>query len=162
MCSFRILFSYIIMKRFITAIGFVCLLSACGSDSEESAADNSVAYSGEGQSTLSTAESLNQEALVGTYVGRLPCETCDAMVTSIILKEDNTYAITTKPENDSVFTMPLVDSGSFVMRNNILELTDKAGEIRQYRIEGAKLIQLDDKGQPLKAQGENQYIFERH
>ncbi len=148
------------MKRLITAIGMVLLFAACGGDDEQ--ADNvKDGKTGKEQTAVTTEKPLTQEALVGTYVGHLPCETCDGMITSIILNEDNTYAITTKAENDTMFTMPLIDSGKFVMRDAILELTDKAGEIRNYKIQANVLQQLGADGNPLDAAGESHYQFKK-
>lgn len=146
------------MKRLITAIGMILLLSACGGDGEQDAKDKTPG-TGKEQAAVTTDKPMTQDALVGTYVGHLPCDACDAMVTSIILNEDNTYAITTKPENDTAFSMPLVDSGRFVMRDSILELTDKAGEVRNYKIQANVLKQLGEDGRPLDTPGENHYQF---
>lgn len=146
------------MKRLITALGMILLLSACGGEGEQDAKDSG-SGNGKEQTAVTTDKPLTQDALMGTYVGHLPCESCDAMITSIILNEDNTYAITTKPENDTTFSMPLVDSGRFVMRDSILELTDKGGEIRNYKIQSNMLKQLGPDGNPLDAPGENHYQF---
>lgn len=146
------------MKKLITAVGILLLFAACGGDDAQSDA-NSEAKTGKEQTTVATTKPLTQEALVGTYIGNLPCETCDGMITSIILNENNTYAITTKPENDTTFSMPLVDSGSFVMRDTILELTDKGGEIKNYQISSNKLIQLGADNKPLDKPGESHYQF---
>ncbi|OJV55839.1 MAG: hypothetical protein BGO31_17265 [Bacteroidetes bacterium 43-16] len=146
------------MKRLITALGMILLLSACGGGGEQDAKDSG-AGNGKEQTAVTTDKPLTQDALMGTYVGHLPCESCDAMITSIILNEDNTYAITTRPENDTTFSMPLVDSGRFVMRDSILELTDKGGEIRNYKIQSNMLKQLGPDGNPLDAPGENHYQF---
>ncbi len=146
------------MKRLITALGMILLLSACGGDGKQDAKDKD-AGTGKEQVAVSTDKPMTEDALVGTYVGHLPCESCDAMITSIILNEDNTYAITTKPENDTAFAMPLIDSGRFVMRDSILELTDKGGEIRNYKIQANVLKQLGTDGNPLDAPGESHYQF---
>ncbi len=145
------------MKRLITALGMILLLSACGGDREQDAKDKG--ETGKEQVAVSTDKPMTGDALVGTYVGHLPCESCDAMITSIILNEDNTYAITTRPENDTAFAMPMVDSGRFVTRDSILELTDKAGEIRNYKIQAKVLKQLGADGNPLDAPGESHYQF---
>lgn len=148
------------MERFVVAMGMMLMFAACGS--EEKAADKAGSpKAGSERTTVATEEPLTQEALVGTYLGHLPCETCDGMITSIILRENNTYAIATRPENDTTFSMPLVDSGSFLMRDTILELTDKAGEIRNYKIGHNVLKQLGADGKPLDAPGESHYQFKK-
>lgn len=148
------------MKHLVAAIGMMLVFAACGSEDEATDKANGP-KSGSERTTVATEQPLTQEALVGTYVGHLPCETCDGMITSIILHENNTYAIATKPENDTTFSMPLVDSGSFLMRDTILELTDKAGEIRNYKIEHNVLKQLGTDGKPLDAAGESHYQFKK-
>jgi hypothetical protein len=55
--------------------------------------------------------------------------------------------------------VPLVDSGHFVMRDSILELTDLAGEIRNYKIAGNRLVQLGADMQPLEAGNNGHYQF---
>lgn len=146
------------MKRLLTALGMILLLSACGGEEKQDAGDSG-SGKGKEQVTVATDKPMTQDALVGTYVGHLPCASCEAMITSIILNEDNTYAITTRPEKDTTFSMPLVDSGRFVMRDSILELTDKGGEIRSYKIHANMLKQLGEDGNPLDAPGENHYQF---
>lgn len=145
------------MKRVLFALACLCILASCGSDSDQGAGKDG--DSKKEQGTVSNDKLMNQTSLVGTYVGSLPCEDCDALTTTIILREDNSYAITTQPEKDTTFSMPLIDSGRFVMRDTILELTDMGGEARQYKIFDNKIQQLGPDGQPLVGKGKNNYEF---
>jgi uncharacterized lipoprotein NlpE involved in copper resistance len=147
------------ISQIVLGIAVSIFLSGCGNDGNENTAPKQGAKTENPQATVAAASALNQEAMVGTYVGHLPCETCDGMQTSIILREDNTYAIATKPINDTAFSVPLVDSGHFVMRDSILELTDLAGEIRNYKIAGNRLVQLGADMQPLEAGNNGHYQF---
>lgn len=143
----------------VLGIAVSVFLIACDGGSADNKEAKHAGTSEKPQVSVAASSALNQEALVGTYVGALPCETCDGMVTSIILRDDNTYAITTKPINDTAFTVPMVDSGRFVMRDSILELTDQAGEIRNYKIVENKLLQLGADNQPLERGKNGHYQF---
>lgn len=133
------------------------ILSACNGDGKEDAAKDRNA---EGN-TMTTEKPMLDHSLVGTYVGKLPCATCDAMLTSIILREDNSYAISTKAINDTSLIFPLVDSGHFVIRDQVLELTDMGGEKTLYRISTDQLAQLGADGMELGANGKQEYIFKK-
>ena len=147
------------IRKFVLGITISVFLSACGSDDNDNNEAGRSRISEKPLVSVAASSALNQEALVGTYVGELPCETCEGMLTSIILRDDNTYAITTKPINDTAFQVPLIDSGRFVMRDSILELTDPAGEIRNYKIAGDKLLQLGADNQPLARGNNGHYQF---
>lgn len=130
------------------------LFAACGN--EESGKDGNTE-----RKTMTTDKPMLDESLVGTYIGQLPCATCEAMQTSIILREDNSYAISTKAVNDTNLIVPAVDNGTFVIRNEILELTDAGGERTMYRISKDQLCQLGEDGTQLTGNGKQDYIFKK-
>lgn len=134
------------------------LFTSCKNNDEESKTDKGT---GKEMPRVSTKEAINQQALVGTYVGILPCETCDGLKTSIILNQDNSFSTVTEPINDTVFSMPLIDSGKFILRDTILELTDVGGIVRNYRITPNKLIQLGEDGKPLEGKGKLRYEYDK-
>lgn len=130
------------------------LLAACGS--EDSGKEGNAE-----RKTMTTDKPMLEHSLVGTYVGQLPCATCDAMLTSIILREDNSYAISTRAVNDTNLIVPAIDSGTFVIRNEVLELTDAGGERTRYRISKDQLSQLAEDGTQLIGNGKQDYTFKK-
>lgn len=138
----------------ILSLGLL-LLASCNGDSETNGADRNNAE----KNVMTTTKPVLDNSLVGTYVGQMPCATCEAIQTSIILREDNSYAISSNAINDTGLIMPLVDSGHFVIQNNVLELTDQGGESVFYKMEKDKLIQLADDGTLLNTGKNQNYIF---
>lgn len=145
------------MKKLLIILPFCAgLLAACNSDGDQEGKDGNTE-----RTTMTTDKPMLDQSLVGTYVGQLPCATCDAMQTSIILREDNSYAISTRAVNDTNLIVPAIDSGHFVIRNEILELTDAGGEKTLYRINKDQLCQLAEDGSQLTGKNKQDYIFKK-
>ncbi|HRP89495.1 MAG TPA: copper resistance protein NlpE [Edaphocola sp.] len=145
-------------KNIILFASFLLTFSACKNNEEEVGKTN---RTGKEMPVVTTKTAINQAALVGTYVGLLPCESCDGIKTSIILNDNNSFSTVAEPINDTVFSMPVVDSGKFIIRDSVLELTDMGGIVRNYKITTNKLIQLDDDGKPLDGKGKLKYELEK-
>ncbi|RQO31690.1 hypothetical protein DBR32_07015 [Taibaiella sp. KBW10] len=143
------------MKRFFMLLSLAALtITSCKDEAADSPEHNKAE-----KNVMTTSKPVLDNSLVGTYTGQTPCATCEAIQTSIILREDNTYAISTKAVNDTGLLLPLVDSGHFVIQHNVLELTDQGGESVFYKMGKDTLLQLADDGSVLNTANTSNYIF---
>lgn len=97
---------------------------------------------------------------VGTYEGVLPCASCEGIETTVVLRSDSTYVITTNylGEESSNFE----EEGNFtISMGNIVTLEGITGGSNKYLIGENQLKHLDMEGNEITGALAEKYVLKR-
>jgi uncharacterized lipoprotein NlpE involved in copper resistance len=138
----------------ISAIASVFLLVSCKNTSNTETLESEV-------SITDISNSQNSLDWVGIYQGVLPCADCEGIETTIELREDLTFTLTSlylgKNSEES-----MIENGKFEWdeTGNKIILSIENGE-RQYKVEENKIVHLNNEGNKIEGELAEKYILSK-
>lgn len=141
-------------KSFVFVLFVVLVASACGNSSRDGMQMKPE------PNRLSRLDSVeNMSDYLGCYEGVLPAADCPGIKTQLTLYKNNAYRLVSEyiDRQDAVF----IDSGSYVVRDELIILREKDGDSIRYKIEKEKIILLKKDMSPVIGDLADHYVLKR-
>ena len=106
---------------------------------------------------MHTAEtSLNY---YGVYKGTVPAADCPGIELTLTLKKDRTYTYHWAyiDRKDADFD----ETGTFTVKDNLLTLTEKGGEVSYFKVQEGSLVMLNNEKQPATGALADAYVLKQ-
>jgi len=98
------------------------------------------------------------EKIAGTYVGKIPCADCEAILYTLQLNNDKTYKSTLTYLGKS--NSPISNDGEFsIIKGNTIELDENAGSMNYFQKVEDGFLLLDKNGKVIEGDLANNYKF---
>lgn len=105
----------------------------------------------------------NSLDIAGVYKGVLPCADCEGIETTIVLKDDKTYEITSLYLGTKGNAEEFVEQGQWEITQNIIKLHDHTQDelVKQLFVGEHFIKYLDLEGQEIKGSLEEHYVLKK-
>jgi len=95
----------------------------------------------------------------GVYKGTTPAADCPGIELTLTLKKDRTYTYHWLyiDRKDAEFD----ETGTFTVKDNLLTLTEKGGEVSYFKVQEGSLVMLNDEKQPATGALADAYVLKQ-